>query len=300
MTIRHLKVLIAVADCGKMSLAAEKLFIAQPTVSQAVSEIEQHYGVKLFERLSRKLYLTPDGERLLGYARHIVASFEEMELELQYAGQHPYLKIGATITVGACILPGLLGYFEAQCTPCVADAYIDNTRVIEEMLLKSELDIGLVEGRVKSPDLIARPVMEDELVLVCAPEHPLAGRESVRAEELQNQSFILREPGSGTRELFEQYLSDTGVTIHKKWICHSAEAIKNAVIGGQGLSVLSRRLVCEEVQKKKLCQIPFSDVRLTRPFCLIYHKNKFISPAIRRFLDCTWRYVSGEDNVIVT
>lgn len=292
MTIRHLKVFIAVADCGKMSLAAEKLYIAQPTVSQAISEIEQYYGIRLFERLARKLYLTQEGDRLLSYARHIVSLFEEMELELQNAGQHPFLKVGATITVGACVLPGLLQNFERECAPCVAHAYIDNTQVIEEKLMKSQLDIGFVEGTVKSRDLISQPLMEDELILVCAPEHPLAGRAAVNAEDLKDLCFVLREEGSGTRELFEQYLSRCGVSVHIKWVCHSAEAIKNAVMGGQGISVLSRRLALEEVKLGRLITVPFQDARLIRQFNLIYHKNKFLSPSLQRFIQCARDYAA--------
>lgn len=290
MTIRHLKVLIAVADCGKMSLAAKTLYISQPTVSQAISEIEQYYGIRLFERLSRKLYPTPEGKRLLGYARHIVSLFEEMELDLQNAGQHPFLKIGATITVGACVLPGLVQKFEKECAPCKAEVYVDNTRSIEEKLMKSQLDVGIVEGTVNSQDLISQPLMEDELILVCAPDHPLAEHAAASAQDLQNLRFVLREPGSGTRELFEKYLALHGVSVHIKWVCHSAEAIKNAVIEGQGAAVLSRRLAAEEIKLGKLIAVPFEDTRMTRQFCLIHHKNKFLSPSLQRFIGCAKDY----------
>lgn len=289
MTIRHLKVLIAVADSGKMSTAAEKLFIAQPTVSQAIAEIEQHYGVKVFERLSKRLYLTAAGEKLLGYARHIVTLFDEMEVELQYTSEHPYMKVGATITVGACVLPQLIRRFEQKYPRYRADVYIDNTRVIEQKLIKSELDIGLVEGQVKSTDLIVRPVIQDELVLVCAPGDPLAHQNCVKAQELEGLPFILREQGSGTRELFEHYLGQHQIKVHEKWVCHSAEAIRNAVKEGQGISVISRRLVEHDLSQGSLVSVQLEGDTLTRDFCLIYHKNKFLSPALTQLIDTTFR-----------
>lgn len=154
MTIRHLKVFLAVAETGKMSAAADQLFIAQPSVSQAIADIEKYYNVRLFERLSRKLYITPAGERLLDYARHIVALFDEMELEMKYSTEHTTLKIGGTVTVGTTILSELVSRFEAENPPVTLTVLVDNTPVIESMILKSDLDLGLVEGEVSSEDLI--------------------------------------------------------------------------------------------------------------------------------------------------
>ncbi len=193
MTLRHLEIFVAVADHGSMSGAAHALYIAQPTVSQAVADLERTYQVRLFERLSRRLYLTPEGQEMLGYARHILASVDEMER-----------------------------------------AWVGNTRSIEERVLSSRLDLGFVEGEASSPDIRSVPAREDELILVASPAHPLASRGVVTAHDLQGMDFVLREPGSGTRALFEQYLKDYRVRIEEKWTCNNSEAIKNAVIGGQG------------------------------------------------------------------
>ena len=285
MTIRHLKVFLTVADTGKMSLAAQKLYIAQPTVSQTIGELERAYGVLLFERLSRRLYLTEAGERLLTYARHIVPLFEEMERQMQYSSQHLSLHIGATITVGICLLTGIINRFEASHPELRVHAFVDSTSVIEEKILKSELDLGLVEGQIKHPDLVAVPMMEDEVALVCGMQHPFADKEQVEAADLAGQAFILRERGSGTRELFEQFLAEQGVQIEEKWVCHSSAAIKNAVIGGQGLSVISKRLVEEEAAQKRLHIVELRNVSLTRMFSLIYHKNKFLSAPFLAFIE---------------
>ncbi len=188
MTIRHLRIFIAVAETGKMGLAAKQLYIAQPTVSQVISDMEKSYGVKLFERLSKKLYITPQGERLLSYARHIVSLFDEMERSMRNSSAQVLLRVGATITVGACVLSPIIHRYEELFPLSQVQVFVDNTRLIEEMLLESQLDVALVEGLVESPDLCMLPVIEDELVLACAPDHPFAFRETLHPEELEGQN----------------------------------------------------------------------------------------------------------------
>lgn len=284
MTIRHLKIFIAVCDYGKMSTAAEKLFMTQPSVSQAIAEIEQQYGVRVFERLSKKLYLTEAGERLLKYARHIVSSFEEMEESILKTSSNISLKIGATITVGTCVLNNILNDFKMQNPNAMTQIYVENTNVIEEMILKSTLDIGVVEGIIKSRDIITIPIVPDELILVCPLSHEFSSVEEISAEKLNNQDFILREEGSGTRELFEKKIESMGITINKKWICNNSEAIKNAVISGQGLTVISQMLVRKEIEDKKLHAVKIKDIKLTRNFYLAYHKNKYMSDNLNNFI----------------
>jgi DNA-binding transcriptional LysR family regulator len=290
MTIRHLKIFIAVCDYGKMSFAAEKLFMTQPSVSQAIAEIEQHYGVKVFERLSKKLYITEAGENLLKYARHIVSSFEEMEESLLNASNNISLKIGATITVGTCVMNDILNDFKIKKPNINTQVYVENTNVIEEMILKSTLDLGIVEGIIKSRDIITIPIVPDELILVCSPSHEFSSLESITAEKLINQDFILREEGSGTRELFEKKIENMGITINKKWVCNNSEAIKNAVISNQGLTVISQMLVSKEIDEKKLHKIKINDLKFTRNFYLAYHKNKYLSDNFKSFISVCMDY----------
>lgn len=290
MTIRHLKVFLAVAETGKMSAAADQLFIAQPSVSQAIADIEKYYNVRLFERISRKLYITPAGEQLLDYARHIVALFDEMELEMKYSAEHTTLKIGGTVTVGTTILSELVSRFEAENPPVTLTVLVDNTPVIESMILKSDLDLGIVEGEVSSEDLIQIPAVEDEMVLICGPGHPFSGRKTVSLDELQGQYFVIREKGSRARSFFEKILDKEGVEIVEKWTCTNTEAIKNAVMGGQGLAVLSKRLVEREFEQGRLCILSIQGIRLLRNFTLIYHKNKFLSPPLKAFVQACEEY----------
>lgn len=285
MTIRHMKVFIAVADYGKMSTAAKKLYISQPTVSQAISEIENHYKVLLFERLNKKLYITAEGEKLLEYTRHIVSLFEDMELAMESNSQNITLQIGATITVATCLLNKIVSYFENLNSDVKIKVLVDNTSRVEDKILKSQLDLAIVEGEIRSSDIISSNVMDDELVLICGQENTLYNMKNIYAQELNGLSFIVREEGSGTRELFDMECKKMNVNIDRKWVCNNSEAIKNAVIENQGLAVISKMLIEREIKEKKLHIIKIKDMQLTRKIHLVYHKNKFLSDQITRFID---------------
>lgn len=283
MNIRHLRLFVTVVDAGSMTEAAKKLFITQPSVSQTIRELESYYDVKLFERLSKKLYLTREGEELLSYARHIVASFDKMEQKMRQAVKNSTIKIGASITVGTCILSQLTTQFIDSNPGIKIESVVDNTTIVEDMVLKSKLDFGLVEGPIHSPDIVCKPFMDDELIIICGNEHPFKGKEYITSEELSRANLILRENGSGTRELFENTMNSKGHSLNIKWVCNNSEAIKNAVISNLGISVISRMAVKQELENGKLIHIKSKQLELKRKFNIIYHKNKYISKPIKDF-----------------
>lgn len=285
MNIRHLKIFITVADCGKMSTAAEKLFISQPSVSQAIREIEDYYGIKLFERLSKKLYITKSGEMLLKYARHIVESFDEMEMELKNTGQNICLRVGATVTVGTCILNPIIKKFEKNESNISSKIVINNTNVIENMILKSELDVGIVEGVITNKDIVKIPIYRDKLVIISGKQHKFYKVNSIKLQDLQGEDMIMREVGSGSRELFDSVIHRENIEINEKWNSTNTDSIKNAVMEGQGLGVLSTLMIKEEIKNGKLHIIEVEDVDISRDICVIYHKNKFISDYLKNFIE---------------
>lgn len=283
MTIRHLRVYIRVADLGSMTAASRELFIAQPSVSQTIKELEDYYNLRLFERLSRRLYITEEGKRLLGYARHIVSLFDEMEQEMRQSATNSILKIGATVTVGTCILSTLYERFLVKHPSVDIESIVDNTTVIEAKVLTSEIDFGLVEGPIHSKDILSQPFMDDELILICGNKHPYSERRSVNLEELTDVELILRESGSGTRELFENTMRANGLDMNIKWVSNNSETIKNAVIANMGVSIISKMIIEDELKDGKLLHVPIDDVEFKRKFHIIYHKNKYISKSIQDF-----------------
>ncbi len=230
MTIRHLRIFVAVAETGKMYSAAERCFLSQPTVSQAIRELEEHYGVRLFERFSKKLYITEAGSQLLTYARGVLSQFDVMETNMGSFHADTQLRLGATITVGACLLSSILNDLKKRHPLLQIYSCVANTQLIERKLLNSELDVALVEGVITNPSLVSIPVVDDYLVLAVSTTHPLAKKKQIHIREVIPYEFVFREKGSGTRKLFEHYLEKHGITCHIAMEATCLDAIKNAIL----------------------------------------------------------------------
>lgn len=281
MTLRSLKILVTVVETGKMTTAANQLFIAQPTISQTIIELEKEYNIQIFDRLNKKLYLTNEGHLFYQYAKRILALTNEMNDEIKNLSNKKKIYMGATLTVGKSVLIDLVKHFEQEYPNIEIIVKIDNTRVIENLLLESKVDIAFVEGVIRNTELISTPVVSDELVLACSTFHEIAKRDSITLEELSKYPFILREEGSGTRELFESILHKNSIEINVKWNSHGFDSIIDATVANQGLTVISKRLVMGKVKSGDLCIVPIQDVNLKRNFSLVTHKTKYIGKSLQ-------------------
>lgn len=285
MTLRHFQIFAAVCDTMNMTAAAHALYMSQSAVSQAVSELESHYDIRLFERLSRKLYLTQAGEKLIGYARHIIRLNADAEGDMRNLSRSGRVRVGASVTVGSCVLPGMIAGLKRLGLPLDVEVTEDNTTRIEQLILQDQLDIGLVEGDITSPDIVCAPFAEDTLVLVCGKGHSFFGRSSVEPHELEQENFILREVGSGTRKIFEEVMETHGLRWTSTWVCNNADTIKAAVAEGLGVSVISLRAVQREIQAGLLRSVPINGLAFERRFKLVYHKNKYLTQAMKTFIN---------------
>lgn len=281
MTIRDLEIFVTVAENGKIGTAAKKLYISQPTVSHAISQIEEKYHVKLFERLSRKLYITDVGREFLNYARHILANFREMEHYLNHASEQICIYIGASLTVGSFFLGKIISKFENRNPMISTRVYIDNSKNIIKKIFEGTIDIAIIEGYINSEDIISEEVYQDEMVIICGRSHPFANKKCVCLSDLKNMDFVLREEGSGTRDFSINLTERRGIPIVEKWVCHSSDSIINIVAAGQGISIISKSLV---INQNKVVQIPIKDFPLYRSFKIIYHKDKYISSPIKKLI----------------
>ncbi len=288
MTIRHLKIFISVVEYKTMRKASEHLFISQSSISQAIQELEKRYNIKLFERLNQKLYLTDDGKSLLPYARHVVDSFDSLDLMMQNKGQQPKLRIGGSVSVGTYLLNDLVDKIEEKIPNLDSYIIINNTTVIEDMILNSHLDVAVVEGIVESEQIIQTPIYHDELVVIVGKTHKLFNCDIVEIKDLEKEVWISREEGSIARNQYEQIFVDHGFKIQRKWICSNIDNIKNLVIKGKGITVVSKYMISNEIKNIDLKILNVRDVSVNRKIHLIYHKDKYLSPSIRTFIDiCT-------------
>ena len=285
MNFRHLKIFVTVCDMGNMTRAAKSLYLTQPSVSQAISELETYYGVRLFERLNHRLYLTAAGERLRPFALHILNLSEQAHKELADLSQGGSIRIGASLTIGAYLLPGLVAGFHLQIPQVEVYTRVDNTNVIEKLILDDQLDLGMVEGPISSPHISEEFFCDDTLVFIASTRHPLARLRKCTVKDLLEQAFIVREEGSGTQSIFEHAMLEIGVSWKKAGVYNNNEAIKQAVGENLGLAMVSKIAIAEEVKQGKIVVLDVEGVFLKRKFNLVYHKQKVFTHAMTLFWD---------------
>ncbi len=297
MTIRHLRVFLEVASCNSMSHTAEKLHFSQSTISQIIKDLEVCYGTLLFERLSKRLYITESGRILQRYAKKVVSEFDTLQSVMSEQSSIEHIRLGATITCGCCILPQLLKDFQLMKPDVDLISFIYNTHVIEEKILLGEMDIALVEGNVQSDDIIFQPIMDDHLVLAFSSDHEFAHRTSFTAMDLEGRDFVVREKGSGTRARFDNYLAKHGIDIHRKVEAPFPEAMKHAIMYNNCLAVLSERLLKKEIESKEIFIMRLDTDEWNRHFSLVYHKDKYISNSIKLIADLLAQYQRNSFNL---
>ena len=281
MTLRHMKIFEAVFRHSNITKAAEELHLAQPSVSVAVRELEEYYGICLFERLGRRIVPTELGKEFYGYALHIVSLFDEMEQKIRNWDALGVIRIGASITIGTHVLPPILKQYQALYPELRTEVTIGKSAVIEQHILENKIDIGLIENQSEHPDINVLPFMEDYMQAVVAPDHPLAGCSQVTLEQLAQYPFLMREKGSAGREILDACFALEQITVHPLWESASTQAIVRGVAEGLGVAVLPCLLVRKNIEEHTVKMIPFPQP-LTRKLNLIWHRSKYLTknPAV--------------------
>ena len=273
-TIKHLQIFREVARVKSMSKAAENLFISQPTISQKISEIENYYHIKLFQRYSKTLGISSEGETFLKYANKILDDLDEIDQVFFTKKENITIRVGATLTVGSTVLPRIVSEIKKEYPNFNIQVYIDNTQLIENLLLENKIDLAIVEGDIHDDTIEKKSIIPDQLVIVCHRNHPLSKYDTINLQQLQNQQFILREKGSGTRTKFEQFMSNHKLQYQAQWQCHSWESIKQALMYDEGLSIISVHLIEKEIIDGTLKVLKIPEWNVNRSFSLCYHHNK--------------------------
>lgn len=285
MTLRNLNIFLAVYETGSTTAASEKLYLAQPSISVAIAELEKEYGVPLFERGGRRLTVTENGELFYQYARHILDLCTEMDDRMQGLAEAGTLRIGASVTIGNYYLPGYVRQMKGRCPRTVIRAFIENTGTLETMLLANQLDAAILEGEVASPSLAWEEIGHDHLSMICSPEHPLARHAGVAPQVLCMQDFLLREKGSAVRDLFDLRMREKGLVIEPLWESVSTQAIVHAVAQDLGVSVLPYALVRQDAEQRRIACVEIDGLDLTRRLWLVSRRNKFLSPQLHTFFE---------------
>jgi DNA-binding transcriptional LysR family regulator len=292
-TLRQLEIFRAIALTGSTTAAAQSVPLSQSATSTALGEFERSLGARLFDRVGKRLLLNDNGRALLPLALGVLDGAQHIERAFAAGGVNlaAELRLHASTTVGNYILPRLLSGFRELVPAARFDVRIGNTLDVVTAVREFSADLGLIEGPCHGPDVVVTPWFEDELVIVAAPGHPLANssgtrtkRRKLTAAELAHAPWLLREPGSGTREAVELALLPHLENIQPAMTLGSSEAIKNAAAEGLGISCLSRSAVEDLVSTGRLCVLETRLPPLMRRLALIHHRAKVLSETIRRFL----------------
>ena len=297
LTLRQLQIFLAVAQSGSTTAAAADIALSQSATSAAVNELERLLSLRLFDRAGKRLLLNDNGRALLPRARALLdgaAGIEQMSQDGRAQAQS--LRIGASSTIGNYLLPGLLGRFLAQGELQQASAWrskvvIGNTEAICDAVAAFELDIGLIEGPCHQPTLAVTPWLHDELHIVAAPGSELAqasnataGGSPLPVKRLRELVWLLREPGSGTREATDQLLLAHLRSYRRSIELGSSEAIKRAAAEGLGVACLSHWVVDDMVRSGQLCRIATTLPRMSRQCHVVLHRDKQPTQALSAFI----------------
>ena len=286
LSLRQLEIFEKVAATGSVTRAGEELLLTQSAVSMALAQLERISNTPLFERAGRRLLLNDAGRLLVHDARRILADARQIEDRLrgesdQLAGE---LLIGGSTTIANYLLPSLLGAFARKYPLTRVQLTVGNTLQIADMLAAGQLDIAFVEGPCHNRDLTAIPWRDDELVVLAAADHPWATDGTVTTEQLAAAPWVMREKGSGTREIFEDAMETAAVRYTIYLELGHTEAIKNGVAAGLGVSCLSRLAVDRELRQGRLVEIA-SPLVLTRSLSLLRRRSGVCTGLLAAFLD---------------
>lgn len=282
-TLRQLEVFAEVLKSGSTTQASQMLALSQSAVSAALSDLEGQLGVQLFDRVGKRLVVNEHG-RLL-YPRVVGLLEQAVEVEQLFKEDNGAIRVFASSTIGNYILPEMIAHYRRDFPTLPLEMSVGNSQDVINAVADFRVDIGLIEGPSHMTELVTEPWLEDELVVFAPPDAPLL-QQPVTLETLAEQSWILREKGSGTREIVDYLLLSHLPQFHLGMELGNSEAIKHAVRHGLGISCLSRRVIAEQLETGSLVEVPVPVPlpRLVRTLYRIHHRQKHISNALLRFL----------------
>ncbi|MBJ8674441.1 DNA-binding transcriptional regulator YeiE [Citrobacter sp. BNK-39] len=290
-TLRQLEVFAEVLKSGSTTQASVMLALSQSAVSAALTDLEGQLGVQLFDRVGKRLVVNEHG-RLL-YPRALALLEQTTEIEQLFREDNGAIRVYASSTIGNYILPAMIARYRQDFPDLPLELSVGNSQDVINAVLDFRVDIGLIEGPCHSTEIISEPWLEDELVVFAAPSSPLT-KGPVTLEQLASSPWILRERGSGTRELVDYLLLSHLPRFQMAMELGNSEAIKHAVRHGLGISCLSRRVIAEQLQAGTLSEVPVPLPRLVRTLWRVHHRQKHISNAITRFLHYSDQVELGE------
>ncbi|USK77280.1 selenium metabolism-associated LysR family transcriptional regulator [Peribacillus frigoritolerans] len=281
-----LKVFVTVIEQKNFSRAGDILNLSQPGVSLHIRNLENELGTKLIYRSPKQVQITEPGKILYRHAKQMLNHYETAKREINEFNNvvSGTMKIGASFTIGEYYLPKVLAEFAEQYPMVDIQIIISNSNDVIQGIRSNKLDIGLIEGETDYKDIDVMPFMNDEMIVVVPPDHPLSQMDLIEGNMLQNQTWVLREQGSGTRTYSDKLLSNLELNIKKTFIFTSIQGVKEAVMAGLGIALLSRLTVQKELKSNELKTFHLKNEPLIRPFSIVKKLDFEASKAMELFL----------------
>ncbi|MBB5322385.1 LysR family transcriptional regulator [Marinobacter oulmenensis] len=285
-TFRQLEVFLAAARFQNITRAAESLAMSQSAASSALKELENQFNIQLFDRVGKRLQLNELGRLYRPRAEALLAQAQDLEQAFSKHSEVGALKVGATLTIGNYLAVGVMAQYMNTPTHPPVTLEVANTSTIAQRVRDFELDIGLIEGELQSPELEVIPWRGDKLVVFCSPEHPLARQQILDDDDLRQATWIMREPGSGTRQSFERGMHGLLPDLNVLLELEHTEAIKRAVEAGLGIGCLSEVVLADAFRRGSLVPLQAPEYRqFDRQFYFILHRQKYRSAGIDRWME---------------
>ncbi|MBA3713559.1 MAG: LysR family transcriptional regulator [Pyrinomonadaceae bacterium] len=295
MNNRDLKIFLAVAERLNYTRAGEDVHLSQSGVSVRVRELERELGVKLFEQLGKKVALTDAGRLLEPYARRVVAAVDDARQAIEeFRGlERGRVRIGASTTPGMYLVPRIIAEFKRRYPKIEVTLKINDTRGVEEDVLRNEYDFGFVGGHlIGGDDVVVTAWHTDELLLIVAPNHALAHHRAINLRQIANEQFIFRERGSATQAVVESTLHKANLHLEAVIELGNPEAIKQGVQSGLGIAFISQFAIETERRAKTLVALKVKNLKITRELRIVYRKDKHLPRAAVEFIKLAQQHSS--------
>ena len=284
LTLRQLKVFEAVARCGNFSRASTELHLTQPAVSMQIKQLEENAGLALFEQLGKKIYLTPAGQEMHHYCRAIAQQLDEVDRVMEeMKGMKRGRLVIAVASTANYFAPRLLATFSQRHPRITISLDVTNREGLLEHLDANDTDMVVMGRPPEGLDLVAEPFTENPLVVIAPPDHPLAATERIPLEWLQQETFVVRERGSGTRTAMERFFAEKGIRLSTGMEMSSNEAIKQAVQAGLGLGIVSIHTLELELETHRLAVLDVESFPILRHWYVVHRQGKRLSPVAQLF-----------------
>lgn len=282
MTLRHLEIFIEVRRMESITKAANNLNLAQSAVSRAIRELESFYGIQLFERMNRRLYVSLAGEQLFLYANSIISQFYEAKDVLTDQNHATQIRVGSNVSCAQKIVPDFLKTFKADFPDIPIYLKVSNSKEIEEALLLNELDFAFMDAPKKTEYFYSQKICEDQMLILCASDDPIDC--SLTFAQLSKKPLLLREPGSGSRQMVDELFAQHGAQPVIAMESSNTYSLKKMCRARFGILILTQCMADSYSDREGLKEIRMQDRGIRRSYCFVYHKSKYLTKSMKHFL----------------